>query len=114
MKLYEFTLEKGKLESKEYEVKETAKQYATLHGHINYNCISRIPKELIGKALNGGFWGISCILTENDIETARKVFIDYWENKKIPGCENGVRVANEMLEKAKNELEYLKAGVNHD
>jgi hypothetical protein len=108
MKLYEFRFAKGKLDSTEYEVKETAKQYAILHGRIEYNYLSRIPKDLIGKALDDKWNGVSCILTENDIESARKILINFWENNKIPSCEESVKKAKEQLTKAKNELEHLK------
>lgn len=107
-KLYEFKLRKGKLESLEYEVKETEKQYKILQGYTTYNCLSRISKDLIGKALNGGYFGISCILTEDNVEIAKNILIHYWENTKIPSCEKGVQIANEELKKAKEELAYLK------
>lgn len=107
MKLYEFIFAEGKLESTEYEVKETVKQYKILNGRIKYNCLSRISKDLIGKALDE-WMGVSCILIENDIESARKILINFWENNKIPSCEESVKKAKEQLVKAKNELEYLK------
>lgn len=108
MKLYEFRFLEGKLKSTEYEVKETSKQYTVLNGYIGYNYISRISKDLIGKALDSKWNGVFCFFTENDIESARKILIDFLENNKIPSCEESVKKAKEQLAKAKNELEYLK------
>lgn len=108
MTLYEFKLRKGKIETVEHGAKETAKQYIILHGRIDYNCLSRIPKKLIGEVLGGGRCGLSCLLVENDIETARKAFINFYESEQIPYCERAVQIANEAMEEAKNELACLK------
>lgn len=112
MKLYEFYFANEKLECTEHEVKETPKQYTVLKRYIRYNALSRISKELIGKALDDGYNTISCLLLENNIETATKIFIKYWENNKIPKCETQIKHANDKLEKAKNELNYLKTLTN--
>lgn len=108
MKLYEFRFAEGRLESAEYDVKETSKQYTILNGRIEYNYLTRVSKDLVGKALDSKWNGVFCLLTENNIDSARKILINFWESNKIPSCEISVKKAKEQLLKAKNELEYLK------
>lgn len=107
MKLYEYKLRRGKFTTNEYEVRETAKQYIVENGFVEYRCYVRIPKVEIGTVLGDAFWGFYYLSTENNAEAAKKAFIEFFNEKEIPRCENDVDIAKKALDDARNELNVL-------
>ena len=112
MKLYEFELYKNKITVDEYEVKETEKLYivqkqGNKKSYVNYNALTRIPKQNNDEEVHVSYENAFFYSLSNDIENAKKSFIEYLQTKKIPQCENAVQDANKKLNECKNTLEYL-------
>ena len=112
MKLYEFELYNNKITVEEYEIKETEKLYiiqrqGSKKSFIDYNALTRIPKYIVDGEVQTSYKKAFFYSLSNDIENAKKSFIEYLQTKKIPQCENAIQEANKKLNEYKNILERL-------
>ena len=117
MRLYEFILKifpVKEIAVKEYEVRETDKLYIVqrvenLNSYIDYNALTRIPKEFIDGSVKEGYGDLYFFSLTNDMEKAKRAFADYLETTKIPECESVVKKHSEILGKWKSILRIVSS-----
>lgn len=104
-KLYEFILtpSQNKMEVKEYQVKETAKQFKVMSGYFDYKASLVLSKESLDIVLPrfGKFYIIS---RNNDKKKARALFVEALQKEQ--------QSKKEKLERQKEEFEEYNDRTN--
>lgn len=104
-KLYEFILipSQNKMEVKEHQVKETAKQFKVMSGCFDYNALRVLSKESLDIVLPrfGRFYIIS---RSNDEKKARALFVEALQKEQ--------KSKKEKLERQKQEFEEYNERTN--
>lgn len=80
MKIYVISFRKGKVETTEYEVRETAKLYKLDKGTFDYFYLSQIEKDKIGKIYHDYFWGYYMASVTGDVKEFKKKALEYFDD----------------------------------
>lgn len=104
-KLYEFILtpSQKKMEVKEHQVKETAKQFKVMSGYLDYKTLRVLSKDSLDVVLPY-YERFNIISRSNDEKKARALFVEALQKEQ--------RSKKEKLERQKQEFEYYNERTN--
>lgn len=114
MKLYEYELYKNEIIMMVYEVRETEKLYIVQRcesnkPYVQFNAYTRIPKEIVDGNICTSYSNMYFYSLSSDRDNAKKAFINYLQNKKIPACKKDIECAMEKLKKFEEMLDILSS-----